>query len=106
VLHLAEAAHVSVDGDVVRRIGEYDGRRLAAHQEPVGLFRPCIPADEPMVPKNPAVSEAGDCWPVRIRLGRIVLGSALIDLVASLIQDHVDFADVEPKGLKVEVDVN
>ena len=105
---LAQAADVTVNRDVVGRVGEDQVRTLVSHEGADRLSVSGVAADEPVSSQRPNIAETGH--------GRVLVGQGR-DLVLAfrrgawgalfgVVQENVDFGEGEAGELDVELNVN
>ena len=105
---LAQAADVTVNRDVIGRVGEDQVRTLVSHEGADRLSVSGVAADEPVSSQRPNIAETGH--------GRVLVGQGR-DLVLAfrrgawralfgVVQENVDFGEGEAGELDVELNVN
>ena len=105
---LAQAADVTVNRDVIGRVGEDQVRTLISHESADRLNVSGVAADEPVSSQRPDIAKTGH--------GRVLIGQGR-DLVLGfrrgawralfgVVQENVDFGEGEAGELDVEFNVN
>ena len=93
---------MTVDRDVVGRVGKDQARRFVLHQVCVGRWIAGIGAKQAVVAEVPEVAEPGD----RLRLdGRKQVASVHPFRLSGTIDKEIDLGGLKPRHFQIEVDL-